>query len=241
MAKSSEDGFDLIVVSPVYNEEGCIEDVVNEWLPPLRQLNVRFRILLLNDGSTDGTPGLLEELSRQHEEIVVESAPNKGHGKTCVAGYKQAIASGAAWVLQLDSDGQCDPCYIKAFWDARQPGVCVQGSRVTRDDGALRLLATQNLLPLLVFLCSGSFVRDLNVPYRLMDRQSLHEAVALIPDDFVMTNILLSCIFAKRFQIRWVDIHFRRRAAGISKYNFARMLSMVCQFIGQFMAVRKTI
>src|SRR5215467_324391 len=102
----------LWIVMPVYNEQESVGGVFAEWLPALRQLGISFTLLALNDGSIDDTLAILQRVARANSEVEVVDKPNSGHGPTCIVGYRHALAAGAEWVLQIDSDGQCDPRYL---------------------------------------------------------------------------------------------------------------------------------
>ncbi|HEU5124830.1 MAG TPA: glycosyltransferase, partial [Verrucomicrobiae bacterium] len=104
----------LWVVMPVYNEATAIAEVINEWVTVLRTTASSFAFLVINDGSTDGTQTILENLS--WSELLVIHRPNSGHGSSCLFGYRKAVEQGATWIFQIDSDGQCDPRFFEAFW-----------------------------------------------------------------------------------------------------------------------------
>ena len=84
------DRFLLVVVMPVYNEAGCIERVLGEWLAALE--NIDASLLIVNDGSTDGTERILENLNDREPRLRVINQPNGGHGAAILRGYRRAIA-----------------------------------------------------------------------------------------------------------------------------------------------------
>src|SRR5262249_53519537 len=96
---------EVFAFAPVFNEEGSIQLVIREWVETLRQLGVPWTFLALDDGSTDATPLLLSELTKEFPQLQVIRQRNQGHGPTCTNGYHRALASGAKWILQIDSDG----------------------------------------------------------------------------------------------------------------------------------------
>ena len=100
----------LVVVMPIYNEEANIASVLVDWSECFRNQGIDHHIIALDDGSRDKTHEILLGLeSRQPGDICVVHKPNSGHGTTCRTGYDIAVASTAEWILQVDSDGQCDP------------------------------------------------------------------------------------------------------------------------------------
>lgn len=212
----------MTIVIPVYNEAATIGSVVMEWTDVLARLGVRHQFLLLNDGSKDNTLDVLREIEASSQEsVVVVDKPNAGHGRTCRLGYDAAAgASAVEWVLQIDSDGQCDPCYFEAFWTKRENADCVFGKRFRRDDGLARAV-TSKLCKVGTSFLSGKDVADPNVPYRLMRRQCLENALKRIPAAFNIHNVALTYILRRTDGIRWefVPIRFRERQGGSNSIN----------------------
>jgi len=228
----------LVVVLPVYNEAAGLERLFDEWLPALRACADDFTICALNDGSTDASARVLRSLAQRCANIRVVDKPNAGHGATCVQGYRSAIAEGADWVLQIDSDGQCDPASFAAFWAQRSADRPVYGYRRQRDDGATRK-AMSRAVSLVVFAASGTWVRDANVPYRLMHRSHLEGAVDEIPADFNLANVLLAVLHQERHGIRWIDIRFRKRATGTPSVRPLGFVRRGVQLYAQTRRVRR--
>lgn len=223
----------LAVVIPVYNEAGYLAALAAEWLPALRYLDTPFTLWFIDDGSTDASPSILQTLAQSHPaQIRTIRQPNAGHGAACRRGYELALASGADWVLQVDSDGQCDPAYLPAFWRARTTADCVFGHRRLRADGWHRRLISQ-LCSALVALSCRTRVGDANVPYRLIHARALAEALPRIPAEFGLQNIALT-VTLRRQPLRWhfVPIHFRARAGGTNSLNLRRIVALGWRMLG---------
>jgi glycosyltransferase involved in cell wall biosynthesis len=208
---------------PVYNEAPVVRAVVEEWLPALRDSGVAVTFCVIDDGSTDATPAVLRELAREHPGIEVVTKRNTGHGQTCVFGYRLAIARGARRILQIDSDGQCDPAYFLEVFRLGAQHPLVFGRRRVRHDGAWRGPVSR-LLALGAAAATGIWVRDPNVPYRLMTAAALREVIDDVPDDVDLANVYLAVALQARNRIRWVDIVFRKRLAGRSHRRWRAML-----------------
>jgi dolichol-phosphate mannosyltransferase len=219
---------DLAVVMPVYNEEASVEAVVTEWVLELNRLGISFELLAVNDGSQDGSGAVLQRLAERYPGFVTPiEQRNAGHGQACRTGYLLAMKRGAAWTLQIDSDGQCDPRFFSSFWNFRDEADSIFGLRKTREDGLSRALVSEGCNIATSLLC-GVDLKDANVPYRLMRTPILKEALARIPGDFDMQNIALTLALKRDSSLRWkyVPIHFRKRLGGTSSVNFKRILSM---------------
>ena len=157
---------ELVLIVPVYNEEDAIVPVLSEWRAELARTvgDGRFEILVIDDGSTDGTPSRLAALG--WPELRVHRHTNRGHGQSCLVGYIEAAATGAAYVFQIDSDGQCDPTWFSAVWALRGKAASIYGRRRTRDDGIARWLISRVLRASLK-IARRTRLNDTNVPYRL--------------------------------------------------------------------------
>lgn len=215
---------ELLVVVPVYNEEQCIDLVLREWIEELDRSGIDYGLLLLDDGSTDRTPAIIAQWleGRANSCIEVVRQTNRGHGQTCLGGYRVACDRKIPWVLQIDSDGQCDAAYFPAVWAKRNEHDVVYGCRAERRDGWKRVLASA-LVKIVVKVSSGVDCIDANVPYRLMRTQNLRPLVNSIPSDFDLANIALS-VQLKRAGWREcsVNIVFRPRAGGESSVPLSR-------------------
>jgi glycosyltransferase involved in cell wall biosynthesis len=208
---------------PAYNEAATLRAVVEEWLPVLRRCAGDVTLCVIDDGSTDATPAVLGHLAREYPGIEAVTKANTGHGQTCVYGYRLAIARGARWVLQIDSDGQCDAAHFPEFWRLRAEHPLVFGIRRARRDGRWRRPVSW-LLALGAASATGVWVRDPNVPYRLMSTTVLRQVVDDVPDDVDLANVYMAVALEARSRIRWVEIGFRERLAGRSHRSWRAML-----------------
>lgn len=214
----------LWVVMPAYNEERAVSQVVREWSECLRRIAPSHVLCVLDDGSKDDTGRALDELSEEMPSVRIVHKSNSGHGQTCVAGYRFALENGADWIFQIDSDGQCDPKFFEQFWQGRVAYPVSYGYRNEREDGYSRF-AISRIVSIVAFLATGIWVRDANVPYRLMRADSLRPILPLVPPDFHLANILVSVLQQRTTGIHWIPIHFRNRIAGspsAKAFGFAR-------------------
>jgi len=214
----------LWVIMPAYNEEGSVRHVAEEWLQTLKQNYSDFIFLALNDGSKDSTLAILNSIAGKEKQLRVIDKLNSGHGQTCLQGYRIALKEAAEWILQIDSDGQCDPVYFERFLDRASGEKTIYGWRKSRDEGWRRLWISR-FVTLFAFAATGVWVNDGNVPYRLMHRVTLENIVGLVPKDFHLANILIAVLQEKYFGISWVPIHFRKRMGGtpsVKTYSFVK-------------------
>ncbi len=205
----------LGVVLPVYNEAASIRRVIDEWYRELERTVGDFVILAINDGSKDATPEILGELRDEFgERLEVISRENRGHGQTCMQGYRIAAERGIPYILQIDSDGQSNPAHLAAFWERRGEFDVIYGKR-KRFDGSMRIFASATLKALLLLL-QGVDCTDANVPYRLMDTKACKHEFKRIPPEISLANIALAVILRRNPSIRHgkVPITFPARYGG---------------------------
>lgn len=231
---------ELLVVIPVYNEEQCIDSVLEEWTSELERSKADYAILLLDDGSTDRTPSLLKRLEKRDGggRVKVVSQTNRGHGQTCLRGYRIACDEKIPWVFQIDSDGQCDPKYFAAVWAARQGNDVVYGYRAKRKDGLKRVLASV-LVKAVVRAATGVDCIDANVPYRLMRTDQLRPLVDSIPADLDLANIALAVQIRRAgWREASVPIVFRPRAGGEPSVPVSRFAVKAWELFRQLAKLR---
>jgi dolichol-phosphate mannosyltransferase len=131
---------DCTIVVPTYNER----ENIGELLPKIIALP-RFRVLVVDDSSPDGTAEVVRGLAQGEPRISIISRPGKlGLGTAYVAGFHRALADGAAFIFEMDADFSHDPRYLPALLSAAEHRYdLVIGSRYvpgggTTDWGVLR-------------------------------------------------------------------------------------------------------
>jgi dolichol-phosphate mannosyltransferase len=181
--------WDLTVVMPAYNEEACVASVVDEWIGVLGDLGIDFRMMVLDDGSTDGTGRALRRFSEDPRVEVVAKA-NSGHGATILLGYRRAV-SDSAWVFQCDADGEMGAASFGEIWKLRDDYDALLGTRLDRKQSAARG-AISAVSRVVVNHAYGRGVEDVNTPYRLMRADVLAPILSRIPDDTFAPNVVIA-------------------------------------------------
>lgn len=206
---------DLAVVMPVFNEEGCIAAVVADWRHVLEGLGCRYRLIVLDDGSRDQTPAILDRLSADPVLQIVHQ-PNAGHGPTILHGYALAVAQ-ADWVFQCDGDNEMRAEHFPRLWQIRDAFDAVFGVRTGRKSNWDRRLISGTSRQL-VRLLFGRGVTDVNVPYRLIRAPLLAEIVRQMPNDTFAPNVIIAgAITRARLRIANLPIpHAPRRTGQVS-------------------------
>ncbi len=216
----------LYIIIPAYNEEANIRNVINDWYPIAVMAGEGSRLVIVNDGSRDGTLNVIKEEQKTRPQLIVKSKENSGHGGTVLCGYKYAVSEGADYVFQTDSDGQTNPGEFEEFFRCRRHYDMVIGSRKSRQDGLSRVLVTK-ILKAVVFLCFHVWVEDANTPFRLMKAETLKRELRYVPKDYFLTNVLLTVAFTKHNRaIKYIPITFRPRQGGVNSINMKRIIGI---------------
>lgn len=177
----------ISVVMPVYNEIATISRTVEECHIDILAGFSRGEIIVVDDGSTDGTSEALKSLGKQFAELtVLHNHPNLGHGPSLMRAL--ATAKGD-YIFCMDSDYQHLPGdFWKLFSHIDQADVVI-GLRAQRQDPLHRKLLSclANSLIRIIFHCP---IKDLNVPFKLFKRTDLNYLLSLIPGDACTPSIL---------------------------------------------------
>jgi dolichol-phosphate mannosyltransferase len=127
------------VVLPTYNERENLTTVVTLARSALAtcEPSVNGRVLIVDDGSPDGTGELADQLAREHADVrVLHRARKGGLGGAYLAGFDEALANGADFVIEMDADLSHDPADLPRLIDAARQGAdVVLGSRYLEGGG----------------------------------------------------------------------------------------------------------
>jgi dolichol-phosphate mannosyltransferase len=123
---------DCCVIVPTYNER----DNIGALLPRILE-QPRFRVLVVDDGSPDGTAAVVEQHMVEDQRVGLLRRPGKqGLGTAYVAGFRRALAEGAEFIFEMDADFSHDPSYLPALLEAAESRYdLVIGSRYVLGGG----------------------------------------------------------------------------------------------------------
>jgi dolichol-phosphate mannosyltransferase len=211
------------LILPTYNEAGNIERFV---AAARDKLPAAARILIVDDGSPDGTGELADRLAAQHDEVEVLHRPRKeGLGPAYIAGFRRALAGGADLILEMDSDFSHQPAYLPRLLEAAETADLVIGSRYVpgggvSDWGALRRAISRGGSAY-ARVVLGVDVRDLTGGFKCFRREVL-EAIdldAVQARGYAFQVELTYRAIQKGFRVVEVPIVFRDRQLGDSKMD----------------------
>jgi glycosyltransferase involved in cell wall biosynthesis len=226
---------------PAYNERDNIEDVVSSWYPVLEGKNPDSRLVVADSGSTDDTHEILVKMQEKYPQLVILSDTGKQHGPKVIALYGYAIKCGADYIFQTDSDGQTLPSEFEPFWDERENWDMVIGWRNNRQDGSSRVFVTRTLKAV-IRLKFGVTVTDANTPYRLMNAATLKKYIGLVPENFNLSNVVITVILTKKHcRVKYIPITFRPRQGGVNSINLKKIFKIGQKALSDFAEINKII
>lgn len=231
----------LFIVIPAYNEEANIVNVIDEWYQVVQRAGDGSRLVIIDDGSKDRTYEMMKEAAKEREAFQPLTKPNGGHGATILYGYNYAIKEGADYIFQTDSDGQTLPEEFWQFWEDRKNYDMIIGYRKGRQDGFSRVFVTKTL-KLVLQLVFRVNIKDANTPFRLMESKTLQENIKLIPENYNLSNVIISVIYAKKHKkVKYVPITFRPRQGGVNSINMKKIFRIGKQAVKDFSSINKYI
>ena len=206
----------LYIIIPAYNEEANIELVAREWHEVVAGIGQDSRLVIINDGSKDQTYEKLCALQAELPQLLPVTKENGGHGATVLYGYFYALEHGADYIFQTDSDGQTLASEFQGFWEQRNEKKVLIGYRNHREDGISRIFVTK-VLKMVLFLIFGIRVTDANSPYRLMPKKLLQKYIVKVPENFNLSNVMLTVLFLRgKENVQFIPITFRPRQGGVN-------------------------
>ena len=231
----------LYIIIPAYNEQDNIRSTIAQWHPLVEGIGPESRLVIIDDGSRDGTYQIASDLRSIYPQLTVLTKENQGHGPTVLRGYKYAIRHGADYVFQTDSDGQTLPSEFSKFWRNRKKCGLLIGYRKERQDGIGRLFVTR-VLKLVLLAVFGVWTKDANSPYRLMRCSQLQEILRKVPRDFFLSNVLITVLYEKRgMDVCYYPITFLQRQGGHNTIDKKAIIRIGQKAVRQFLALRKRI
>lgn len=194
MRKKEKDKETFIVLIPSYNEAKIIEKVILEWSEIIKRFPGSE--ILVIDSSNDETYEILEKLKKKFKFLKIVRQKPLGHGKAILEGYQKALKTKHTWIFQTDADGYFKVKDFYKLWDKRNTSGLILGYRERRTDPLFRLVLTWTT-KIWVLILFGKYIKDSNIPFRLIRRCYLKEIIKKIPHDVFAPNIFLSIMAAK--------------------------------------------
>ena len=217
---------DLSVVVPLYNEEESLPHLVQQLTDALRPSAERFELVLVNDGSSDRTAEVLEQLSHGVPELVAVLL-RKNYGQTAAMAAGFDVAQGDV-IVSLDGDLQNDPADIAMLLAKLREGYdLVSGWRHQRQDAALQRKLPSRIANRLIGRVTGVKLHDYGCSLKAYRREVLSD-MRLYGE---LHRFLPALAFIEGARITEVKVNHRARQYGSSKYGIDRTFRVLMDLL----------
>ncbi|HEY2988931.1 MAG TPA: glycosyltransferase family 2 protein [Candidatus Binatia bacterium] len=217
---------DLSVVIPVYNEEESLGPLLQELRAALDGTGKSYEIVVVDDGSTDGTYPVLRQLyQRENHLTAVKLKRNFGQTAAVAAGFAQAKGD---IIIAMDGDGQNDPKDIPAMLAKLEEGYdLVSGWRFPRQDPLWSRRVPSLIANALISWITGVRLHDYGCTLKAL-RRDIAKEVRLYGE---MHRFLPAIAFERGARIAEMKVHHRPRRWGVSKYGLARTFRVLLDLL----------
>jgi len=211
----------ISAVFPAYNDGGTIPSMVLTALLALRQVTDDYEVIVTNDGSSDYTKDVLNELASRYPELkVIHHEKNKGYGGAIRSGFSNASKD---WIFYTDGDAQYNPLELTRLTEALHDGIdVVNGYKVTRHDPLIRKVIGR-LYHHMVKLAFGFKLRDVDCDFRLI-RRDIFNHITLESTSGSICLEMVKKIQDAGYTFTEVPVdHFYRSYGSSQFFNFRRI------------------
>ena len=212
----------LSVFFPAYNDSGTIASMVIRTVKAASELTPDFEIIVVDDGSGDGTADIADELARTYPQVRAVHHPiNRDYGAALQTGFRSATKE---WIFYTDGDAQYDPAELSLLWAEMRDGVdIVNGYKISRSDPLHRIVIGR-AYHYIVSTLFGLKMRDVDCDFRLM-RRTIFETINLERTSGIICVEMMKKIQDAGFRIVEVPVHHFHRTHGQSQFfNYRRLL-----------------
>ena len=210
----------LSVVIPAYNEEMAIVQTIAAVNEALSKLPTSYDIIVVDDGSTDGTAERAESTGAR----VIRCEDNGGYGSA----LKRGIAAGnSEFIAIIDADGTYPAADLLAMFETAQHADMVVGARNANMSNVpfIRRPAKFILNGLANYLAQRK-IPDLNSGLRVFRREVLARFIPLLPMGFSFTTTITLCMVCSGLRVVYIPIEYGRRI-GNSKIRFTDFFNFI--------------
>ena len=211
----------ISIIIPCYNEEEALDIVHDAIIAEMQKLEeFDYELLLVNDGSSDGTLAKMKALAENNEHVKYYSfSRNFGKEAAIYAGFSNAFGD---YVVMMDADMQDPPALLPQMVQMLETGEydCVASRRVTRTgEGKIRSFGARMFYKIIRKMTNIN-IADGARDYQMMTRQMVDSILALAEYNRFSKGIFEWVGYRKT----WLEFENVERAAGETKWSFWKLL-----------------
>jgi len=216
----------ISVVIPLLNEEENIPILYNELKEALEPLGLMYELIFIDDGSTDSSLAILEELQLHNRRICIISL-RKNFGQTAAmsAGFDRAKGD---IIVTMDADLQNDPADIPSLLEEINQGSdLVTGWRFERKDPFISRKLPSKIANKIISYATGVHIHDYGCTLKAF-KADVIKSIKLYGE---MHRFIPAIASAMGVSIKEVKVNHRSRQFGTSKYGISRTLRVILDLI----------
>lgn len=207
---NQKEAVSISVFFPCYNEQDNVERTVEQALTVLRKINADFEVIIVDDGSSDATGQIADEISRRDSKVkVVHHHPNLGYGAALQSGFKAATKK---LVFYTDGDGQFDISELPLLLPLMSQYDIVSCYRLNRKDNLVRRFNGWAWTKLVCFLLNIK-IHDIDCAFKLYKRE-IFDNIQMASLGALINAEILSRAVRKGYSITQKGVHHYPRTAG---------------------------
>jgi len=217
----------ISLVLPAWNEAEALPRAIEEADVALRRVARDYEIIVVDDGSRDGTADCVRQIAATNQAIrLIRHETNQGYGAALRSGFTAARCD---LVVYTDADGQFDLAELDRFVLLADDYHVVCGYRIDRKDSALRCFYSR-AYNLLVNLLLGPGVRDVDCALKMFHRDVLRE-LRITTNGFLVDTELLTQARQRNCSVVEVGVSHRPRTAGQSTVSIAHIPVVIASLL----------
>ncbi len=227
----------LSVFFPCYNEVENIERIAGQAIAVLKNIGADYELVIVDDGSRDGTGEAADKIAAQHESVkVIHHPTNLGYGAALQSGFRAATRE---LVFYTDGDGQFDINEMPALLPLMNEYDIVSCFRINRQDNIIRKINAW-CWTRLVNLLFGMRIRDIDCAFKLYKREIFDNIEISSKGALIDTEILARAV-RKGYRITQRGVHHYPRKAGVQTgANIKVILRAFRELFGLYRKIRKS-
>lgn len=205
----------ISVFFPCYNDESSIKTLAEDAFSVLKQLTNRYEVLVINDGSTDGSGIVLKQLQKKYKKLrVISHKQNLGYGAALRSAF---IAAKGDLIFYTDGDGQYDVNELPRLLSAMVGDInFVNGIKILRNDPIYRVIIG-NIYSFFARLLFRLPILDVDCDFRLI-KKSLVRRLQLESNSGAICIELVKKAQLNGGKFQQVPVHHNERRFGRSQF-----------------------
>jgi len=220
----------ISIISPVYNGQECIEELVKKIKFYIKKCSTNFEIILIDDGSNDNSWNIIKKLKKKYKFLKgIKLKKNYGQHIAIYAGLKYSTGD---IIIIMDSDLQDNPKYILKFYKEYKKHHLVIGVNEHKKFHIMRLYS--DIFWLILTILSFIIFKKNISNYAITSREIVNKYLKSNSVGFFYGELK-----TMKFKINYIKIKRNKRYLGKSSYNFVKCIKLAISHIIEYNIINK--